>query len=296
VGTGAATAAKLLKRYGSIAGIEAAAERGELAGWSQAVQRLFSQGPAGQAQRQLLHRNRQLFTIHRSPGVLPEQHRAEVLSRAAQLGHGYAMLAGAGAASGLVAGSSGDSGGESANGGMQHEPLSQPEAAALPQPPGQAGTSNAAELAWAHPLHARRWQHVGQFAQQLTALLQKRGAAAEVRAVTSLGLAVDILVHSGGALLGAGEESEVVVLIAGVADMQSSGRGSSHGIGLDTAGSDVAGPAAEVLSAAADRSSMLVRRLNGSLQHHVRLLKKEGLQVVCVPWWLVPQACEGLPQ
>lgn len=255
MGTGASTASKLLKRYGSLEGIESAAAKGELAGWSAAVQRLFS-GDAAELQRRL-NTNKRIFAVNRSLELLPEQQRAAILDRAARLVEDRAM------SSTAPAGSDGDSSG----GGLGCGPAD----------PGAAST---AELVWSHPLHAGRWRYIEQEAHQLTAALQRSGAVAEAKSLSAAGLAVDVLVREGGELLGAGEGA-VAVVVAGLCDLQQ-GAAASAALGSAEA-------ADKELAVAASLSSALVRQLNGAMQQHVRLLRKEGLQVVCLLQWQVPQ-------
>lgn len=276
-GTGATTAAKLLRRYGSIAGIEAAAERGELAGWSAAAQRLFGgAGNEGAALRQRLHRSRRLFTINRSPEVLGEQACQDILSRAA-----------AAAAARGRAGAPAAAGGPAAAGSATAGRAQSSSSSAGCEPPSTAASSAdsaVAELAWQHPLHASRWRHNHQHVGRLAAELQRQGAVVEPRAVTRAGLPVDLLVQTGRAALGGSGDGPVAVLLAAPCDFQQAGRAGFEELATAAAAVGVWPD----LAGAAGQSGALARRLTGAVQQHVRLLRKEGLEVVCVPWWLVP--------
>ena len=267
VGTGAGTATKLLRRYGSIAVVEAAAARGELAGWSPAVQRLFppggsscSSGGGGssssskdgdsQRLRQLLMRNRQLFAANRSPEMLAAPQREEIVRRAGELA--AAGPAGAGSLQGR---------------------------AGAEQP---SGSSSAAQLAWAHPTFTARWRRGQTYIGQLAAQLREQGAAVDAQAATPAGLPVDILVQpGGGAGPSGGADGPLAVLVAGPGDLASAAA---------VPEGEAAGAGPFDLAAAAQQSPAVLRQLHAALQLHARLLRKEGLRVVCVPWWRLPAA------
>ena len=249
MGVGAA-AGRLLKRYGSIDGAAAAAARGELSGWSPAVQQLFSDPGKLQA----LQRNQGVFRLKAEPALLGGEQRSEL---------------------------------EAA--------LRQHTAAGTDSPAGPQGPHwqlDAARLAWQHPLHAGRWSFVGQHAQQLAAQLALQGREHSVAAVTSGGLPVDILAPSGGHPAqqgsssgggdGGGGSGAVAIIVCGVGDFKASA----------VPAAKQACPAGEPAlpatpEAAGRRNKALAPHLNSAVRHHLGLLKKAGLQIVCVPWWLL---------
>ncbi|GAB4819291.1 hypothetical protein N2152v2_006337 [Parachlorella kessleri] len=275
MGTGASTAAKLLRRYGNIEAIAVAANLGAMAGWSPAVQRLFSQDPAGQELLAQLCKQRKLFTINRSTAVLPQHARAELQSRAEQLGMTKQAVTESNEAAlqlpqaRIECNTSGSGTGKAST--SMH--------AVKTMPTSGSPASLQAALVWAHPFHVVRWAYVRQEAHRLANYLRQLGATVEVQAVSPQGLAVDILVSSGASLLGLPEgKGSVAVLVAGQADFQASSRfqGAVPGASLAQV---------KQLAVAAAESSGVVRQLHGYMQQYVRQLKKEGLQVLCIPWW-----------
>ena len=161
-GVGAATAAKLLQRYGTLEGVMEAGRQGQLKGWGPGVQGLLSGGPQHE---QHLRQRRQLFSMHSDPAILREEERQQLRAALAGLSVAAAWdAAGSGAA---------------ADGAQAH-------------------AAGPAELAWLHPLMAGRWRYIKEPLLRLSAALDAVGMCHTAQAATSSGLAADLLLAPGG--------------------------------------------------------------------------------------------------
>lgn len=255
-GVGGTTAAKLLARYGSLEAVLTAAQAGQLKGWGPAVARLLqggtgsgssgggggssdgssSGGGGGRAPDEVawerrqaqLRRNRRLFAANGDPAVVEPRGWGKLLAALDQLQP---------AALGTW-----DCAGSSAGNAA----------------PGRSIVPAGAELAWQHPLHARRWR-------QLQQLL---GGAAPSLTTTPQGLAVDEFCSSvdGNGSGSGGSGSGCAIFHVCPCDVQ--------------AGSWPAAVAATGDCApGSDCAAALMPALHGAMRHHVKLVQRSGYRV-----------------
>ena len=247
-GTGVpgSTAAKLLRRYGTLAGAVEAAAQGELRGWPPEVQELL----ASPEQVAELQRRHTLFTLQADASTLPEAART-------QLGEALARLPRVDAAPAA------SSTGEAAAGGEQlWVPL------------------DAAALAWEHPLNAGRWRWVQPCAEQLSTALSALGRRHTVRATLAGGLTTDVLVPSDEF-----QPQTVAVLVVTPADFNVRAPLEMLQRDLPSSGPDLAASGLDDYDRRARFNKQLSGHLSGAARHQFGLLRKCGVQPACVPWW-----------
>lgn len=236
-GVGGKAAAKLLARYGSLDAVLQAAAAGELKGWVPAAQRLLSGtgGSTSEERATQLQRNRRLFAASADPSVVQPRGMQLLMAALNQL-----------------------------------QPAQQPVGAEdQQQQQGWNGLLPAVQLAWQHPMHARRWRHLQQIAaeaqQQGTSGRRDRGSGSRKglwqpqQAATPQGLAVDELVEQPG-----GGSTAVFYICP----------------------CDVAADSwEEVLrstqqaAAGGDATKALLPLLSGAMRHHVKLVQRAGYAV-----------------
>ena len=289
VGIGASVAAKLMKQYKSVEGVEAAAKKGVLKGWPAAVEAAVTSGTPQNAQ---LCRNRQIFSPEIDPGVvLTKQQRHALVS--------------------LFAIEEPSSSSSSSKPTRFHEQMEAEKNHGLEESTTTTTTAavtvNAGELIWKHPMHATRWRAETHFyVEKLVQRLAQHGTQFPESSMTmhactgqKIDLPVDLIIsmqQDGGG--GGGIVRDVGVVVCTPCDFTS-----PPSLG------DIENWNFEEVVAAVERHRLereeensnsttqrrgggsivdpfrVISRLRRARQHHLSLLKKAGnVPVVVVPW------------
>jgi hypothetical protein len=286
---GATSAAKLLQQYGGIEAILEAGQRGALKGWKSGVHRLFgtSRADAGaerggsaaswEALKQL-QRNRRLFSIGFDPAeVLTEAQRRQ-LAEHAQRGRALPD--------------------RTSSIGMQRRRESSKEVHEASRGDGSCVGegqpawlhSHPAQAAWAHPMHSLRWVAVEPAACRLQERVAAAGrASAALHGHSPSGLPVDVLCQPAarqGPGLGLAAEPHcrpTALMVCGPPDFVPGG---AHSAQQKLEGTVATFPALGDAVAWGGVMRAVLPHLSPAMARHVNLLKREGLQVLCVPWWI----------
>lgn len=234
-GVGGKAAAKLLARYGTLEAVLQAAAAGELKGWGPAAQRLLSGtgGSTSEERAAQLWRNHRLFAASADASVVQPRGMQLLMAALNRL-----------------------------------QPAQQPAGAGQQQQQGWNGPLPAVQLAWQHPMHARRWRHL----QQIAAEVQQQGTSGRrgsgsgsskgpwqpQQAATPQGLAVDEVVEQPG---GGGMTVFYVCACDAAASWEEVLR------------------SAQQVPAGGDATKALLPLLSGAMRHHVKLVQRAGYAV-----------------
>ncbi|KAG7673188.1 hypothetical protein KSW81_006402 [Nannochloris sp. 'desiccata'] len=274
VGIGSSLAAKLLKQFHSIEGIEQAAQQGSLQGWPPAVDAVFlnKNEASSAAVSTQLERNREIFSSITNPeAVLTSAQREKLLAQAAarffsipsrSREEGRALVAATAPSSGLG-------------------------------------------LVWHHPLHAIRWLQAGPLAQNLAQIFKLRNLGpCELQAATAKGLPIDLLIINEGGGGGGGKGSVdggVAVMVCAPCDFtisnsteskaakapQESIENAEHLLKSIIDDIENASRGGGRLEGGVTDPCHVGKKLNRAVQHHISLLKKAGVAPVLIPWWIL---------
>ena len=245
VGVSSGTAAKLLARYGGLEGVLEAVEGGQLKGWGPAAQLAIAGGRPEEwpLRAALLRRNRRLFAANADLSALDDASKQalQAVVDGLQPAEGCSIVGAAG-------------------------PGSDGAGAASATP------ADIAELAWQHPMFARRWRQ----AQHLEAVQSSCGGvvgSGRAQAATPEGLAVDQLGPAVAASSGGTDCRGVATLRLLPCDFKT-----EEARQLASGAARAAGGAGGV-----DTTPSLTPLLTDALLQHIRLLRRAGYSVQLVP-------------
>jgi 5'-3' exonuclease len=280
VGIGSSVAAKLLKQFHSIKGIEQAAQQGILKGWPPAVEAIFSTRKKTASSRALftqvvVERNLKIFSSSTDPeAVLTSVQREKLRAQAAA----------------RIRSNSIPSGNDGAH-----------VAASDAAPPSEL------VLAWQHPLYAIRWLQAGPLAQNLARILDFRKLGpCKLQAATDEGLPIDLIIHHEGGDSGTCvTDGGIAVMICAPCDFTSSNNTTTiakaqkesrenaeqmlHSILDKIEEARRGGGGGRPLEVGVDDPCHLGKKLHRAGQHHISLLKKAGVAPILIPWYILQQ-------